>query len=807
MIGITVTFIAGIAAANFFPFFPFSIVLLSTVAAIFLFLRESKKQTLFVFLFLISGFVYGLIRQEAIPEIKFPDGEVFVEGTVIEVPEILEGKLRFVADKVVVEGKSVQGRVLLVILPELFGNDIKVDLLVPGDRISVIAILNEPGTFRNPGVYSHDLRKDGIIAAGYIKQVKLIGRSSDSFLIYTQRQKLGMIMDRSLSKENASFHKAIIPGLKKGINQNMRDSFSYTGLAHLLSISGTHFGLLAFIIFQLIRTVIKYLPARVLTGMTLYITPSQVAVLSTLPVLVLYALISGASTPTVRALIMIFIYMLALFLGRKGQWLNSLAIAGFIILLWQPSALFELSFQLSFVAVLSIGYVLEKNAPSVSSLTNGGIKRGIWGIKGVREKVKTALLITIAAVFGTAPIVAIAFKQFPLISPVTNLIVTPLVCFVILPLGFFACFGALLLNMHSLPLNAQIDAITFFALRLIEIFSQIPYAALHVHNPTFIMIVLYYISLVFTLRSSSKWRYLPLILVICIYLINPYFTDNKLKVTFLDVGQGDASVVTLPDKKVLVVDGGIDKPDTGRRVIGPYLWSKGIKKVDYLIVSHPHPDHYGGLSYILENFAIGEVWLNGRMTYESWIFFQKIVAEKVPYRVLRRGDILDSAGYKIYVFHPYDDFYANSPRGGFSEENSDSLVFKIESGDSSILFTGDIEAEAEENLIYLGDWLKSDIIKVPHHGSRTSSSSEFIKTVSPQIAVISAGKNNIFTHPHRETLERYEHAGVKLYRTDINGAVEIAVRDNFYEIKTYRDSRLKKVARLQDEIRNLKLLF
>ena len=193
------------------------------------------------------------------------------------------------------------------------------------------------------------------------------------------------------------FRSAIIPGLKTGISRDMRDAFSTTGLAHLLSISGTHFGLLAFMVFISIRTVIKYLPVRLLSKMTLYITPTRIAVVITLPVLVFYALISGASTPTVRSLIMIFIYMLALFLGRKGQWLNSLSIAALIILLWNPKALFELSFQLSFIAVFSIGYVLEKraedsgqNAELQSLLVEGGTKGRSAGIKRMSEKVKTA---------------------------------------------------------------------------------------------------------------------------------------------------------------------------------------------------------------------------------------------------------------------------------------------------------------------------------------------------------------------------------------------------------------------------------
>jgi competence protein ComEC len=169
--------------------------------------------------------------------------------------------------------------------------------------------------------------------------------------------------------------------------------------------------------------------------------------------------------------------------------------------------------------------------------------------------------------------------------------------------------------------------------------------------------------------------------------------------------------------------------------------------------------------------------------------------------------VLERDRYRIYVLHPHDEFHAMSPRGEFSNENSDSLVLKIETDHASILFTGDIENEAEENLLYLGRWLKSDILKIPHHGGRTSSSVEFIKTVNPQMAVASVGRNNPFRHPHHETTERYRIAGTRLYRTDVDGAVTIIANNGRYNVRTYRNRQFKIVDNLQDEIRNLKLLF
>ncbi|MEK7271645.1 MAG: ComEC/Rec2 family competence protein, partial [Nitrospirota bacterium] len=458
------------------------------------------RNSLVIILVFAFGFLYSFIRQEKLPETTFPDREVFVEGTVIDVPEISGEKIRFTIDNVQIERQSIHGKVKLSASPEYL-------IPVYGDRLGVIAKLKEPNVFHNPGVYSYDFKKDGIIAAGYLKQMKIISNGEGLLAwIYKKRQILGGIIDNSLSAENASFHKAIIIGLQRGISEGMRDAFSVTGLAHILSISGTHFALLAFIFFKIIKAITQSLPLRILTRMSLYATSTQIAVVLTLPVLILYALISGSSTPTIRSMIMVFIYMLALFLGRKGQWLNSLSIAAIIILFWQPNALFDLSFQLSFIAVLSIGYVLEKKSEYRNQdsdyRTQSTDNRQL--IRKTFEGIKTSVLITIAAVLGTAPIVAISFKQFPLISPMTNLIITPFICFIILPLSFFAGFVALLFNMTSMPLSGLIDSLTHLALRFIKIFSDIPYANLHVHNPSFLITLLYFLSLILLMKPSCR---------------------------------------------------------------------------------------------------------------------------------------------------------------------------------------------------------------------------------------------------------------------------------------------------------------
>ncbi len=808
MIYLTISFILGIAAFNLFPYFPFSISLLSIVTALVIFfMHRDRKRTLQIVFIFIFGFLYSFMRSAAVPDAELPKGDVAVHGTVADVPEISNDKLRFRLDHVNVNGSDINGRISMVVSEELSEGDIS-EKLFYGDRVDVIARVRKPPVLRNPGVYAYDPARHGIAASGYVTHLKIIKRA-DGLMpwIFHKRQELAHIIDNSLTPENASLHKAIIPGLKRSISIEMRDAFGMAGLAHLLSISGTHFGLLGFIIFSLIRLAVTYLPESMLRRMTLYITPSQVAVVFTLPVLFMYAFMSGLGTPAVRSLIMVFIYMLALYLGRRGQWLNSLSIAAFIILLWQPGALLELSFQLSFLAVLFIGYVLENMQKPDDDILSSYDDPPVSPLIKVGIKIKTGLLITFSAMLGTAPLVLIYFKQFSLISPVTNLIITPLVCFLVLPLGFFSGFAALLLDLPHMPLSGLIDAVTNFSLVLINYFSDMPFTNAHPHSPSLIMIIFYYAALGFFIRAPKLWKIVPLVMVLCFYFIAPKLSGDELRVTFLDVGQGESSVVELPDGKVMLIDGGEYKPDMGRRVVAPFLWARGIDHIDYLVLTHPHPDHYGGLSYVLDNFRVGEVWTNRPAVYKSGRFFSRVEEKDIPYKLPVRGDVFDAGEYKINILHPYEGFYPDSSRGGFSNLNSGSIVMKISSNNTSVLFTGDIEAEAENDLVYLGEHLKSSIIKVPHHGGRSSSSADFISAVRPETAVISVGGNNTYGHPHRETLARYKNAGTDIYRTDKSGAVTVTLEDGSYRVGTYEESRVRKVEKWQDEVWNLKSLF
>jgi competence protein ComEC len=273
------------------------------------------------------------------------------------------------------------------------------------------------------------------------------------------------------------------------------------------------------------------------------------------------------------------------------------------------------------------------------------------------------------------------------------------------------------------------------------------------------------------------------------------FKKKELTVTYLDVGQGDSAVVELPDRKTIVIDTG----RTGRETAS-FLKYKGKKVIDALILSHVHPDHTGGLNYLMKEFRVKELWDNGRL-----ILPENIVSSvKETHRILQRGDAVEGKGYNILAFHPYPEFYSMYGNE-YVEANNDSLVIKIKGRKKSFLFTGDVEEEAEEDLSSFGRLLQSDVVKAPHHGGKTSAFRPFLQLVSPEAAVISCGRDNAFGHPHAETLEALHSA--RILRTDTSGAVNIKESMNGLAIKTFKDFQLERTVSLPGEIQNIKRLF
>lgn len=695
------------------------------------------------------------------------------------------------------------------------------DSILSYDKIYLIKVrIPRDSYFLNPG--------SSYMPSGYTVEIKEAGSSQGGFF-KDSRIKLNYFIKESFSSESAPFLLSIITGERSLLTKEMRDAFNVTGLAHILSISGAHFGLLLFILFGVFRFLVKALPYNMLARLTLYLTPSQIAAILCIPFMIGYLGISSMSAPSIRAFIMITLFLFGLLIHRKGFWINTLLLAAVIIILIQPDSLLDLSFQLSFIAVLCIGLVAgqqgsraaEGTVPDfvVSAQSNDlrtGSSKALGGAVALESGLSlsqpllryfsTSLKISLAATIGTAPLVAYHFHYFSLISPVANLIITPIIGFIILPLSLVFSFVFLISGVF--PLHSFIDAITVFVLAVIKHIGQWSFVDIKVAAFPPILLVMFYLGILVYIvikfmRCASNSQLLSaygMLLASAIAIIPmithigvKFFEHKGLHITYLDVGQGNSAVIELPDNRTIVID-------TGRKGFqtAEFLKYRGVRVIDAVILSHGSSDHTGGLWHLMRDFNIQEIWDNGMLIYPEEL------PKNTNQKKLKRGDIFEGDGYKIVVLHPYDGFYTMKSNGG--DENNVSLVINIQGAKKSFLFTGDIEEEAQEDLSHLGDYLKSNVLKVPHHGSRTSKSETFLDVVSPEIAVISAGRKNIYGHPHVEILDMLR--TLKVFRTDRDGAVGIReLADGKIEVKTWNKFRLAEASNIRDEFLNFKKLF
>ncbi|MCE5312103.1 MAG: DNA internalization-related competence protein ComEC/Rec2 [Nitrospiraceae bacterium] len=622
------------------------------------------------------------------------------------------------------------------------------------------------------------------------------------------KSRLNSVMQQSFSEDAAAFLMSVTTGYRGGFSPELRDAFSATGLAHLISISGTHFGLLFLVVFQIFKRMLGLLPYRALAAITLYATPSQIAAALSMPVMVFYLGLSDMSFPAVRSFIMISFFLAGLLAQRRGIWINTVLLAAVIILFFRPDSLLDLSFQLSFSAVFCIGLaadMLRKKEDVQDDESLQDASKGFnWIIQRIKKFLFSTAVISLAASAGTAPLVAYYFHYVSIISPLANLIVTPIAGFVVLPLALFSSFAYLVSGY--LPMVQIIDGITSFCMSLIKLMAGFSFAELKFTAfPQAILLIFYASFITLLCAYSAGLRYnRPLrvktavvltsagMLPLVVWSAFGLFSYHGTKITFLDAGQADSAVAELPDKRTVVIDTGRNGFQTAS-----YLRYRGISRIDALVISHAESDHAGGAGYLASRFMINEIWDNGMIEYTGNLAL-------IPRRAMLRGDFAEGKGYRITALHPHASFYTMSSNE--SGENNDSIVLLLDTGKNRMLFSGDVAQEAVDDIVELGDSLKADLIKVPHHGSRTAADEIFYFYVSPRIAVISSGRKNQYGHPHPETLALLDSASV--YRTDTHGAVQVReLGDGRLEVRRWSDTLFEPATNFDSELANIKRLF
>jgi competence protein ComEC len=727
--------------------------------------------------------------------------KIILEGILYKPPELSldKTKLYILSERIAEKNKIVpiNGKLLLTVKGEL-------EQLNYGDRLRFSARIRNPRNFNNPGGFDYKtyLALKEILVTASIKDGREIARVEETTLnpilktVEKYRTQIREFLSINLHSPAAEIAKALILGEKGEIPKELRERFSAAGVAHILAISGLHCGIIALVCFFLIKNILKCS-----TRLMLSTDISKVSAFVTLIPVITYCFIAGHGVATVRATIMVITYLTAIIIGREEDLWNTLAVAAFLILVFSPSSLFDISFQLSFISVVSILYLTPRFSTPLFQHSKDPLEPPPPWWKKIARRITLFLIVTISAIIGTAPLAAFYFNRFSPWGFLTNLVIIPLVGFLVVPLGLLTSFFLVLYQPLAIFTVNIVQPLIMLSISVVELFNQLPYADYRTATPTLLEIILFYLAvfLLVNIRKSKKIRF-ALTLVIIVLIFNQvfwYYQNNLsplLRITSIDVGQGESTLIQFPKGSTMLIDGGgfyDNSFDVGGLVVAPVIWKKKIKKIDYLVLSHPHPDHLNGLVSIARIFKVKEVWTNGGKVYtEPFQEFEKIIIEKKIKNILidREHPDLILNGVQIEFLHPPKTASHDRSTSYHSGINNHSLLIRFTYKDISMLFTGDIYKEVERELINTLPNLKSTILKVPHHGSATSSSLPFLKKVQPQIAMFSVGFKNIFNLPSHKIIERYKNQDCQIFRTDRDGAITIETDGTCINIKTFLDN-------------------
>ena len=486
---------------------------------------------------------------------------------------------------------------------------------------------------------------------------------------------------------------------------------------------------------------------------------------------------------------MVTVFMVALCADQMKSLFVSLALAALIILIWDPNSLFTASFQLSFMAVASIAAV----APLLARLALPAKKEEPLSKRlGNRllHFTLAALAVSLAATIGTAPLLLAYFNRISVVAPAANLLVEPLICLWSLTLGFIAspfifvmpAAAALLLHLGATGL--------VFAVKIAAFFNNLSFSTLWLPPPSPALIVLYYAAIL--VGISAGYRNKPIMTIsagawvgVVFFFIFPVAEllkgrINNSEITFLDVGQGSSTFIQLPTGKRVLIDGGggMTSPgfNVGEDIIAPFLWQRGIKQLDAIIITHGDSDHYNGIPFLLQRFRPKILWVNERSGHDmAWRQMLALAASlDIAIKIPGEGEKLIRGG-EAEIVH-----LGTPEKSTKTRSNDQSLVLRLAHNNLSCLFAGDISADREAQLVEEKTALQSTILLSPHHGSSTSSSEFFLKTVRPRIMVVSAGRFHPDNFPAPEVRQRCKALGIKMLITAEQGAITFTNQDALF---------------------------
>jgi competence protein ComEC len=796
IIPVLFSYIGGIVTGLHVPPVPGLLWVLCGLCLFSLFAATKRRTTPFVPLVLF--FVLGSwnLQSRAAPRLppnhiaNFIDGRYWhIIGTVKDPPQQRLDQTRFVVQaESLTRGEqsfSITGGVRITVQGHI-------ESLEKGDRIACLARLKKLWNFNNPGGfdYRRHMAFRGVWASAFVSKEQLLiklhttDRGWIGKIAHGARAAVSELIESLPPQEARAVLKALVTGDRSEVSPRTDKTLRQIGGAHLLAISGLHIGMIATLAFFVFRVLLSCSERILLAAWS----TRGAALLSAGPVL-FYGFLAGMSPSTQRAVIMTMAFLIALVLERERDAINTLAIAALVILVNNPTALFHVSFQLSFAAVFSILYVL-KNLSCMFKFRNPP-HRGL-------KRLALFLVVSTTAVLGTLPVTLYYFNQVSLIGPVTNCLMIPLVGFLVVPLGLLAVVFLMVSQTVSLLLMKGALLVMQGGLMVAEQFARIPFAAVKTVTPSLLEIGLYY-TLAWTLMKlgTTKRAKIAISVVLLVTLADATYWFQKrlgrdnLAITAIDVGRGQAVLIEMPGGKCMLVDGGgfyENRFDVGERIVAPLLWQKKIATVETLILSHPHPDHLNGLLFVARHFHVRELWTNEDVIQSPQHQDLLDMAKEQNIAVLGMDKLAKPQVIGDVVFEvllPPTDFLERKKRDRWRTTNNNSLVVKVTLGRVSFLFPGDIEAEAESELAALaGEYVNSDVLMAPHHGSKTSSTARLLHLANPTVVVISSGKESPGL-PHQKVLDRYKAHGCRIFRTDLHGAISLITNGTDLKVEPY----------------------
>ncbi len=707
-----------------------------------------------------------------------------------------------------------------------------------GDRVEAFVHALPIRNFGNPGAFDRRayLARQGIELQGSLRSTELLTvlsrptRLTISERIARFRGLLTQNVDSlfAANPENAALARAMLLGDRGFIERDRATEYQQTGVYHVLVLAGLHVGSLLIVLLWLGRRLRLSLLSR---------TVLIIAVLGT------YLGMVEDRPPILRAALMAAVYLASRLVYRRMDILNVAALAALGILVARPAELTDPSFVLSFAAVATIGALAVPWMKMTSEPYLRGIEQlgdvtfdaahpprviqfriefraaAAWLAARLPRRLpnlgefflvvpaRTALrfwelvVMSAALQLGLIPAMAYYFHRVTLAGPFAN-VAAVLLTGCIVPLGLLTLaasfvsrgFAGILARVVGLFLSLLDSSVQWFA--------HWRRASFRIPGPPLAAIILFAVfavalSTTIRRRVRARWQIaaaLPLVAmaaIIAAYPFAPRNSRNRLEVTVLDVGQGDSLFVSFPGGRTMLVDGGGEigsihengvhtGMDVGEEIVSPYLWSRGLKQVDVVALTHAHVDHLGGLGAILENFRVAELWLGRDVDIAAFHRLVSLARERgVAIRHFKQGDEFREAGVAGEFLWPEDEDEMRAAK------NDDSLVLRLTDGAESLLLAGDIERPSERKLLAENQPLHVNFLKVPHHGSKTSTTDSFLEAVRPDVAAISVGRDNSFGHPSPEVLERLETAGVRVYRTDRDGAVTVTTDGRSLDVRAF----------------------